>query len=202
MQAVFEGAMYTFVFLWTPALSPNGEHIPHGFIFALFMLSSMAGSAIAGHLLSSNHRPERYMQYVFMLASACMCVPVLFYSQASEAKDLEAPGGITFTGKVQLLSFCLFEVCIGVFWPSMMRMRAHYLPDDLRATLINCFRIPLNLFVCAVLYNVKSFPLGVMFGLCAAFMFIAYNGCQRFEALIVKDAKGVKAAHESLSGEA
>ena len=53
MQALFEGAMYTFVFLWTPALSPAGEHIPHGMIFACFMVSSMVGSAIAGRLLSA-----------------------------------------------------------------------------------------------------------------------------------------------------
>jgi len=53
MQALFEGAMYTFVFLWTPALSPQGEHIPHGMIFACFMVSSMVGSAIAGRLLSA-----------------------------------------------------------------------------------------------------------------------------------------------------
>jgi len=52
MQALFEGAMYTFVFLWTPALSPQGEHIPHGMIFACFMVSSMVGSAIAGRLLA------------------------------------------------------------------------------------------------------------------------------------------------------
>ena len=30
MQSLFEGSMYTFVFLWTPALSPKGEHLPHG----------------------------------------------------------------------------------------------------------------------------------------------------------------------------
>ena len=54
MQALFEGAMYTFVFLWTPALSPKGEDIPHGMIFSCFMVSSMVGSAIAGRLLSSH----------------------------------------------------------------------------------------------------------------------------------------------------
>ena len=53
MQSLFEGSMYTFVFLWTPALSPDGEHIPHGMIFACFMVSSMAGSALAGRLLAS-----------------------------------------------------------------------------------------------------------------------------------------------------
>ena len=39
MQSLFEGSMYTFVFLWTPALSPHGEHLPHGMIFACFMVS-------------------------------------------------------------------------------------------------------------------------------------------------------------------
>ena len=40
MQSLFEGSMYTFVFLWTPALSPHGEHLPHGMIFACFMVST------------------------------------------------------------------------------------------------------------------------------------------------------------------
>lgn len=41
MQSLFEASMYSFVFLWTPALSPNGEKIPHGMIFACFMASCM-----------------------------------------------------------------------------------------------------------------------------------------------------------------
>ena len=44
MQSLFEGSMYTFVFLWTPALSPKGERLPHGMIFACFMVASMAGA--------------------------------------------------------------------------------------------------------------------------------------------------------------
>lgn len=42
MQSLFEGSMYTFVFLWTPALSPKGEHLPHGMIFACFMVRCCA----------------------------------------------------------------------------------------------------------------------------------------------------------------
>ncbi|KAI3756314.1 hypothetical protein L1987_56134 [Smallanthus sonchifolius] len=51
IQSLFEGSMYTFVFLWTPALSPNDENIPHGFIFSIFMLSSMLGSSFASRLM-------------------------------------------------------------------------------------------------------------------------------------------------------
>ncbi len=45
MQSLFEAAMYSFVFLWTPALSPNGEKIPHGMIFSCFMAASMVSGA-------------------------------------------------------------------------------------------------------------------------------------------------------------
>ena len=48
MQAMFEAAMYSFVFLWTPALSPNGEAIKHGLIFRNLMTACMAGSYLSG----------------------------------------------------------------------------------------------------------------------------------------------------------
>jgi MFS transporter, MFS domain-containing protein family, molybdate-anion transporter len=194
VQSVFEGAMYTFIFLWTPALSPNSEKIPHGFIFAMFMVASMAGSAVAGHLLDSGKKPESYMQWVFLLASACMLVPVLFHFYPPTS-DAILSTEITSAGMLQCLAFCVFEVCVGVFWPSMMRMRAHFLPDELRSTLINCFRIPLNLFVCVVLYNVSDFPLGAMFALCAIFMFVAFGGCRRFAALVTKDDRVSRVGH-------
>ncbi|GJU55749.1 reverse transcriptase domain-containing protein [Tanacetum coccineum] len=61
IQSLFEGSIYTFVFLWTPALSPNGEDISHGFTFAIFMLFSMLGSSLASHLLThSSIKIESY----------------------------------------------------------------------------------------------------------------------------------------------
>ncbi|KAL7146091.1 hypothetical protein ABFS83_06G018000 [Erythranthe nasuta] len=78
IQSLFEGSMYTFVFLWTPALSPNDEDIPHGFIFATFMLASMLGSSIAARLLSRNSvKVESYMQIVFVVSSASLLLPIL-----------------------------------------------------------------------------------------------------------------------------
>jgi hypothetical protein len=47
------------------------------------------------------------------------------------------------------------KVLVGIFWPSMMKLRSQYVPEDLRATILNLFRVPLNLFVCVVLYNVR-----------------------------------------------
>ena len=194
VQALFEGAMYTFVFLWTPALAPQGEGIPHGFIFAMFMLSSMAGSAVAGHFFNLNWKPEVYMKWVFLVAAACMAVPVAYHLGMEADKTARSGQEISLAGMVQCLAFCVFEACIGCFWPSMMRMRAHYLPDELRATLINCFRIPLNLFVCVVLYNVSKFPLAVMFALCAFFMVVNAACCRSFAARVAREERTSKVA--------
>ena len=64
--------------------------------------------------------------------------------------------GITFEGKLQLVAFCVFEACVGIFWPSMMKLRSQHLPEESRSTIINFFRIPLNMFVCIMLYNVST----------------------------------------------
>ncbi|CAN6463782.1 unnamed protein product [Victoria cruziana] len=78
IQSLFEGSMYTFVFLWTPALSPNEEEIPHGFIFATFMLSSMLGSSIASRLMARvSLKVESYMQIVFLISASTFLLPIL-----------------------------------------------------------------------------------------------------------------------------
>ncbi len=56
----------------------------------------------------------------------------------------------------QVLAFCVFELCLGIFWPSMMTLRAQLVPEATRSTIINCFRIPLNLFVCVALFEVRA----------------------------------------------
>ncbi|KAL2921769.1 Molybdate-anion transporter [Bienertia sinuspersici] len=172
IQSLFEGSMYTFVFLWTPALSPNDEEIPHGFIFATFMLASMLGSSIASRLLSrSSPRVESYMQVVFSISAASLLLPIVtnFLVEPSKVKG----DGISFSGCIQVLGFCAFEACVGIFWPSIMKMRSQYIPEEARSTIMNFFRIPLNIFVCIVLYNVNAFPITIMFGMCSIFLFVA-----------------------------
>lgn len=77
IQSLFEGSMYIVVFLWTPALSPNDEEIPHGFIFATFMLASMLGTSIASRLMAqSSLKVESYMEIVFVISAASLLLPV------------------------------------------------------------------------------------------------------------------------------
>jgi len=60
VQSLFEGAMYVFVFLWTPALAEDAEEFAqessgiHGFVFSAFMVAIMVGSSIFGFLIRNN----------------------------------------------------------------------------------------------------------------------------------------------------
>ncbi|XP_074572477.1 uncharacterized protein LOC141828981 isoform X1 [Curcuma longa] len=171
IQSLFEGSMYTFVFLWTPALSPNDEEIPHGFIFATFMLSSMLGSSIASKLMTrATLKVESYMQIVFAVSAFTLLLPIISTLLIAPS---DVKSGVSVGGSIQLLGFCVFEACVGIFWPSMMKMRSQYIPEEARSTIMNFFRIPLNLFVCIVLYNVNAFPITIMFGMCSIFLFMA-----------------------------
>ncbi|KAI3815740.1 hypothetical protein L1987_15420 [Smallanthus sonchifolius] len=78
IQSLFEGFMYTFFFLWTPTLSPNDEEIPHGFIFATFMLASMLGSSVVDRLMArSSPIVESYIHIVFLVSAASLLLPVV-----------------------------------------------------------------------------------------------------------------------------
>jgi len=189
MQALFEGSMYTFVFLWTPALSPNGERIPHGMIFACFMVSCMAGSAMAGKLMSAKSSIEKYMQIVFAISGAALAVPWVMHIFMSNDVD-NSTGGISFSGQIQMVAFLVFEFMVGMFWPSMMTLRSSYVAEEYRATIINFFRIPLNLFVCTVLYNVAAFPLWGMYAMCSIFLFTC-AACQRYFELLTRAEKHI-----------
>jgi hypothetical protein len=57
-------------------------------------------------------------------------------------------------------------MCVGMFWPSVGSLRSKYIPESVRSTVMNYFRMPTNLFVLIVLGKVKNLPLNVIFGIC------------------------------------
>ncbi|VDM80360.1 unnamed protein product [Strongylus vulgaris] len=67
VQSLFEGSMYTFAY---------SETIPHGYIFASFMVAAMMGSSLF-KLLSKTGHPENFMRFVLLLSAACLAVPVI-----------------------------------------------------------------------------------------------------------------------------
>uniref|UniRef100_A0A0M3I346 MFS domain-containing protein n=1 Tax=Ascaris lumbricoides TaxID=6252 RepID=A0A0M3I346_ASCLU len=156
IQSLFEGAMYVFVLEWTPALThaSNGESIPHGYIFASFMVAIMMGSSIF-KMLSKYYRPESFMRIVLLISSFCLAIPIIFADNES----------IIFG------AFIIFEICVGIFWPAMGFMRGIYIPEQTRSTIMNFCRIPLNAIVITIL--LQDLSMRIIFQFCVLFLAMA-----------------------------
>jgi MFS family permease len=137
VQALFEGSMYIFVFMWTPALEaalPPGATISHGLIFACFMVSTMIGSTLFSILVTMNLPLEKIGLGTLGVSMLALVTPVFSMSR--------------------FIPFLIFEVCCGLYWPCFGTLRGSYLPERSRSTVMNFFRVPLNLLVVLTLVRV------------------------------------------------
>ena len=105
------------------------------------------------------------------MACASLIVPVVIHTTSRAANGGYVHGGVSMEARVQFVAFCFFECSIGLFWPSMMKMRSQYVPDEKLSTVINCFRMPVNAIVCLVLFNISNMHLETVFAMCAFFLF-------------------------------
>lgn len=153
-QACFEGAMYTFVFLWNPTLDAAAKddmprELPLGLIFAAFMVCVMAGSSIFT-LLMRGDKLEHIPFMIHLTAALSMGIAATMV----ERED------------IVYISFLVFETCCGVFYPAYGTLRSSTIPEETRATIMNFFRVPLNAFVVVLLLKIKYMPLGTVFFIC------------------------------------
>mmetsp|Transcript_269 Transcript_269/g.455 ORF Transcript_269/g.455 Transcript_269/m.455 type:complete len:482 (-) Transcript_269:135-1580(-) len=157
VQSLFEGAMYSFVFMWTPALASEPSP-PYGTIFSTFMMSCMLGSQVFEVLLASGKRtPQRVMVLVFALSAVALAIG-----------PITSLFGVSATFP-RYCGFLLFEVCVGVYFPAIGTLKSQIVPEAYRSAIYNIFRIPLNVIVLIVLLG--HFSVDVTFALCTLLLF-------------------------------
>eukprot|EP00759_Apiculatamorpha_spiralis_P042693 PhF_6_TR40583/c0_g1_i1/m.60855 len=171
-QALFEGSMYVFVFLWTPTVTPKGKGTtldpadipPYGLIFACFMVCIMIGGAAFG-LLTSASSSNSSMDGTSPTSNSDMSddshgaaavvivesLPNVIHSSAAGcflviafSLAYDQDGGAPVTS---YLTFLLYEVTVGVMYPAYATIRSTHLSDETRAAVMSLFRVPLNLLV-------------------------------------------------------
>jgi hypothetical protein len=129
--------------------------LPHGVVFAGFMVCTMIGSKLF-ELIVAVRPVEHGMRWVFVVASAALAMPIL-----------------TSNASLLLAGFCVFEVCCGIYWPGSGTMRSKYIQEEVRSTVMNVFRIGLNLIVVIVLINIERIGTDTIFLLCTMLLTVA-----------------------------
>lgn len=152
--------MYLFVFFWSAALKsshaishPDSQSpLPFGLVFATFMAAMMIGSMVYSLASSAPTAPRRpsiigllrpntSKNDVSSLLASAIAVSAISLLLTVLIRD----------EKITFWCFCLFEACIGVYFPSMGEQRGHIVDDGVRAKIYGIMRIPLNVFVVVAL---------------------------------------------------
>lgn len=159
LVSAFEGSMFCFVFNWTPALDSKILPPPHGLIFALFMMACMCGAS-ASSLVGSNMQPAHLLFPTVLLAMTALGL-VAIATVFQNAYSLAASFGC----------FLIFEFCVGVYFPTVGSLKSEVVPESVRATTYNLYRVPLNAVVCGLLLT--NISLASAFSLCSVLLFVA-----------------------------
>jgi MFS family permease len=150
IQALFEGAMYIFVLHWPVAIqqcisptfpSISNAVVPYGIIFSCFMASCLLGSSLLA-LLQRKFSVEMMMRSILTLAAAALGTSFLSLKNSNLI--------------MLIVSFFVFELCVGMYFPSIGILRAKYIPDNYRSVIMNLFGVPLNLIVVSVFLFTKK----------------------------------------------
>jgi len=161
-----EAAMYAFVLEWTPALTTLDSHPPYGVIFSAFMVAYMGGSVVFS--LSLHWGIAATTMLLAYLATACCALTATWAVFASGANL--APGG-TFC---VFLLLTLFEFTLGGYMATVATIKAQVVPESIRSTIYNFFRVPLNVIV--VVLNLVSVSTEFTFLGCSLLLFLATLG--------------------------
>lgn len=126
--------MYLFVVFWAPTIKSvqkSAGELPYGYIFSSFMASSMAAALIFNIVMQK--RPFKYSRLLIgILLAANFCFVKLAGPKTEDAA---------------FWLFCLFEACVGMYWPCTGYLKGRLVEDDVRAKVYSVLRIPLNIFV-------------------------------------------------------
>ncbi|CAH1764120.1 11580_t:CDS:2 [Entrophospora sp. SA101] len=160
VQSLYEASMYTFVFFWGPFLEhyhkPANEDLPFGMIFSSFMVAIMIGSLVYGQLSGPyNISLSTIAKATFLIASISLFLPLIIKSEIS-----------------LFAFFTLFELTCGIYFPVIGTLRAKVIPENIRATVSNLFRVPLNIGV--VFLIVTDISISTKCLMCSALLFVAF----------------------------
>jgi len=126
----FESSMFIFVFNWTPCLMETGQPVPpFGHIFTGFMIFCLLGTRVYAYL-SKTLTVEQIGAMVMLVSAACHLTVFLF-------QDV----------KIRFVAFLVFEACVGLYFPMMGTLKGDIVPEDMRSTIYNIYRLPLNVIV-------------------------------------------------------
>jgi len=177
VNALFEGSMYSFVFMWVPTMmgALKGSPLPSGLVFACLMCCISLGGALFSPSLLLSIAPAEYLGVgCFVVGAMALSVPVFF------------DGLVPIFG-----AFLVFETCVGIFFPCGGVLRSKVIPDELTGSVTNMFRIPLNSLVVIGTLLTDYYPSRFVFGVITCWMLVGAGAQMVVIQALAKDSNAI-----------
>lgn len=132
--------MYLFVFLWVPSLQEatiSTDALPLGYIFSCFMVSMMLGSLLYTTVISYSQKSpvvEAQAREELLMVNAKLSSLVCATSSVCFALAVTLQSEHT-----RFWAFCVFETCVGMYYPVQGMLRGTLISNEHRATVSVCF---------------------------------------------------------------
>lgn len=130
--------MYLFVFFWSAAITSARsiagveDSPPFGLIFSCFMCAMMAGSLMFTMFSSTlSIFSASYILKIAMTAASLALMTTI----------------INYREDLVFWAFCIVELCVGLYFPSMNFLKGNIIEDGARGKVYSLIRLPLNAFV-------------------------------------------------------
>jgi len=127
-------------------------------IFALFMMACTCGASMAT-MVGDSLKAKTRLMIAFGVGIGSFMIAAI--AASSQGYHLAA----CFT------ALLVFEFCCGFYFPSVGVLKSDIVPEHIRGTMYNIYRLPLNaVVICLLLSNISMIK---CFGLCAFLLTIA-----------------------------
>merc|ERR1712232_137878 len=155
-NSLFEGAMYSFVFMWVPTMFTvlKGGHLPTGLVFSSLMACISLGGLLFCSMLKVTS-VQMGMVGIFLVGAAGLVIPIL----STELVPV-------------LVSFFLFEACVDIFQPAAGFVRSKVIPDAVQGSVMNLFRVPLNVLVVIGTKMTDMYPASFCFSVIVSWLLL------------------------------
>ncbi|KAF4946325.1 hypothetical protein FGADI_11276 [Fusarium gaditjirri] len=144
----FEGSVYVVLYSWPQAIMSARAHEriwanpPFGTIFASLMGAMSLGTFIflyASLEANSIQLSSRTIQLASSISASALLLTVLLRDEFS-----------------RFWAFCLFEVCVGLYYPSMAYLKGRLVQEERRGRVYGLMRVPLNVFTMLCLTTISE----------------------------------------------
>ncbi|KAL7552742.1 hypothetical protein ACHAWF_015979 [Thalassiosira exigua] len=173
-QVLFDATLEIFIMVWPPSMTRaihqtygDDAVTPYGVIFSCFMACCMVGGSIFASTNaatdSSGKRKSLERSTVILMGVSCLSFVMAIFatSQSSSTTDDTSPPKYQEVAAWQslaplIVSYFVYESCVGLYFPSIGTLRSKYLPDTHRSSLMSLFGVPQNAIVVSVFLSVHK----------------------------------------------